>query len=798
MFWMVISRMLKCCVRFVKPVIQKIAPFWLLKIPINPQGLVALSINNPYLRRLRLCFLFTALLIGQSSASSEVSATDQEIEPVSIEEVQIETDEDIREEKINAIISLHPDSDTNAVWNHIETQLPSVEKEEEFEHALTGFSVLLTEEEADQIEELTAVKTVEEAKQYTASLKESVPFIGAEVVRNRLDENGVRLSGKGIKVGVIDTGIDYDHPDLRRNFKGGKDLVDQDDDPMETKKDGEAATFHGTHVSGIIAANGAVRGVAPEADLYVYRALGPGGHGSTNTILQAIEQAIEDEVDVLNLSLGSPVNGPDWPTSEALDRAAEAGIITVSSNGNSGPGMWSVGSPGTSEKTISVGASVPPLRQPQIHVNAEETMEIQPVQGTMPWRFHRPLMLADGGLGLESDLENIRGKAVLINRGGISIEEKLEMANKAGAAAVIIANNTAGAFPAGVEDPVKIPAVTVTKEDGAALEDMLEEKETVPLYTDYIEETDHMAGFSSRGPVAQSFAIKPDVVAPGVDIDSTVPEGYLALNGTSMAAPHVAGAAALIKQARPDWGPQQVKAALMNTAIPLDDDDAGLYPPYVQGAGRVEIPAALEATTLATPGSLSFGTIDEPDTHRIERNMTIENHDSRKRSYSFEAPTLLGTGLTWHLPTPLILEPGETEEVTIGLEIQPDVIDMDHIDGHVTLVGGREDIDIPFLLFKNEPDYPRITTFQLHELEDSYAYELYAPGGAEHVTILLYQPDTFSFAGEFDELQQIKPGVTERKIKKEDIDVEPGLYRALIQATYKGKEDTIETFVIIN
>jgi len=103
---------------------------------------------------------------------------------------------------------------------------------------------------------------------------------------------------------------------------------------METTKVG--ATLHGTHVAGIIAANGRMQGVAPEADIYAYRALGPGGQGTTEQVIEAIERAVEDGVDIINLSLGNSVNGPDWPTSEALDKAVELGVVAVTSNGNSG------------------------------------------------------------------------------------------------------------------------------------------------------------------------------------------------------------------------------------------------------------------------------------------------------------------------------------------------------------------------------------------------------------------------------------------------------------------------------
>ncbi|MGL4797430.1 MAG: S8 family serine peptidase, partial [Paraclostridium sp.] len=157
-------------------------------------------------------------------------------------------------------------------------------------------------------------------------MENSKPHLGID----KLHEEGIK--GKGMKVGVIDTGIDYNHPDLKDNYKGGYDFVDNDDSPMEaTPEDWKASglpehhpvagssyyTSHGTHVSGTVAGTGkntdsefATTGIAPEADLYAYRVLGPYGTGYTTDILAAIEKSVEDGMDVINLSLGANTNDP--------------------------------------------------------------------------------------------------------------------------------------------------------------------------------------------------------------------------------------------------------------------------------------------------------------------------------------------------------------------------------------------------------------------------------------------------------------------------------------------------------
>lgn len=172
-------------------------------------------------------------------------------------------------------------------------------------------------------------QTQHDMKKELEAKKQGSPFVLPEAL------NDTSFTGKGVTVGVIDTGIDYEHPDLRANYSGGFDVVDLDDDPMETTE--ELPTLHGTHVAGIIAADGALQGVAPDAEILAYRALGPGGSGTSIQVIAAMEEAVRDEVDIINLSLGNTVNGPDYPTSKAVNEAAKQGVAVVVANGNDGP-----------------------------------------------------------------------------------------------------------------------------------------------------------------------------------------------------------------------------------------------------------------------------------------------------------------------------------------------------------------------------------------------------------------------------------------------------------------------------
>ncbi|WP_368506041.1 S8 family serine peptidase [Alkalihalophilus sp. As8PL] len=692
--------------------------------------------------------------------------------------------------------------DVDEAVKEVMAQVPSGKVRKTFKRIYNGFSIELKKGELNLLKNVESVERVDHLASYETNLDGSVPFIGGDHVRGMFNRDGERLTGKGIKVAVIDTGIDYRHPDLQGNYKGGYDVVDYDDDPMETQSNQGVPTLHGTHVAGIIAANGQVKGVAPDAEIYAYRALGPGGQGTTEQVIEAIEKAVEDGVDVLNLSLGNTVNGPDWPTSVALDHAVEEGVVAVTSNGNSGPKMWTVGSPGTSTKAISVGASAPPIKTPYATVFGDDTeLTLFPMGGTMPWALKRDFPIVDGGLGTKEDLAEleVEGNVLIVKRGLIPFTEKAHNAKAAGAKAMIIYNNLPGAFVGVVEGGVKLPVVSVTKEDGDWLLNKLKEAhDDLSLRTIYREEEDFIAPFSSRGPVTQTWEVKPDLVAPGVSIDSTVPKGYLGLNGTSMSAPHVAGAAALLKQAHPEWSPEQIKAALMNSAKKLTSPEGERYLPHEQGAGRLQVDKALELKTLVYPGAVTFGkwTREDPREKR-EVTLTIENHDRVARTYHVTPPFEAPDGLQWEVPFATTLNPGEKREVVVELDMLPSVLAEGIHHGDILIEGGRETISVPYVFFIEEPDYPRLMAFNFGQGDekDTYRYELYLPGGAEEFGIVLYDPDTFEFVTFLDSKKDIGRGMVEGTL--EDIDLSDGVYKALIYAVNDGQEDTIEAWITI-
>ncbi|MGS2777398.1 S8 family serine peptidase [Robertmurraya sp. GLU-23] len=706
-------------------------------------------------------------------------------------------EEDPTTEKV-AIVTLPEKTNVHQIKELI-TPYPDLELRHIFTEALNGFSVKGTKGSLDKLAQTSKVESVSPVTTYSVQSETNTEIIGAESIRGYFDPKNQRLTGKGITVGVIDTGIDYNHPDLRRSYKRGYDLVDIDDDPMETKGMYGQSTLHGTHVAGIIAANGKIQGVAPDAKIIAYRALGPGGSGTTEQVLAAIEKAIKDKVDVLNLSLGNNVNGPDLPISLALNKAVENGIVAVTSSGNSGPNMWTVGSPGTAAKAISVGASTPLLKVPYLTIDGtKETLRLEPMQGSMDWKLDRSYEVVYGKLGKKEDLADVSGKIALIQRGELTFSEKAWYAQEAGAVAVIIFNNMNGEFAGNLDRPIDIPVATMSRELGLNIvKSMASQK--VLAKTNIIEEKDLLASFSSRGPVTSTWEIKPDVVAPGVAITSTIPGGYLALQGTSMAAPHVAGAAALIKQAHPDWGPEDIKAALMNTAIPIVDGKDVPYKTYEQGAGRIRIPEAIQTGTLVKPASLQFGKFKLVERqHEHTQQLTFKNVSNHRMSYRFEVPHQRD-GIQFELPQSFSVDAGKEKTVNVTMSVDPKELTKKIHEGHLTIMAGSQKVSVPYLYVLEEPNYPRIMGFEFGpgDKQGVYHYEVYLPGGADEFGIALFDPDTYRFVKFLDWKRNVGRGMLKMDILPDQLP-ENGLYLAKVFAKKAGKEDMVETGIAVS
>ncbi|RBP88253.1 Fn3 domain-containing protein [Cytobacillus firmus] len=585
-----------------------------------------------------------------------------------------------------------------------------------YKHAFNGVAMTIPANKAKALLESDEVKAVwsdlevqveppvteQQKSQDKAEPNRTITFPGIE----KLHQEG--FTGEGVKVGILDTGIDYNHPDLKGAYKGGYDFVDNDNDPMETTYDdwvkagkpyGVRAyyTQHGTHVAGIIAGQGtnesdtAVTGVAPDADIYAYRVLGQYGTGSTGTILAGIDQAVEDGMDVLNMSLGANYNDPLYVTSIAVNNAVLAGVTAVVSAGNSGNGMYTLGSPGTSPLALTVGASDTSITIPTfkgtLHADTNVSADLKLVAKGLDDKIEelkgQNLPVIDGENGSYNG-KDLNGKVILDTRGYIDLRSMINNAKKGGAKALLLYN----AYP--LEDVYlgegfdSIPVFSLSDERGNAMKQALASGSATfsfdAMGDPVVTGGDVLADFSSRGPSRVLYDIKPEVTAPGVSVMSTVPSymhgedqignyqyAYESLSGTSMAAPNVAGVAALLKQADPDMTPADIKTRLMNTADPLN----GEYSVFEVGAGRVNPHKAVHAqtniqvndetetsnggaATLAdegiqtikeTTGALSFGaqTIDGKHIREM-RSVTLYNNSEETKTYevNVEFQTLEG------------------------------------------------------------------------------------------------------------------------------------------------------------
>jgi len=248
----------------------------------------------------------------------------------------------------------------------------------EYSNVFSGIALNISAKDLDKIKNLPYVKSVSPNLEVKTLLMDSVPLIGADKVW-RLDRDGNKcgetgkecLTGKGVTIAIIDTGVDYTHPDLGGclgsgcKVIGGYDFVNKDNDPMDDHG-------HGTHVAATAAGKGVLKGVAPDASIVAYKVLNFKGNGYFDDIIAAIEKAIDpntdgdysDHMDIISMSLG--VNcagsssfecGSEDVLSTAVDNAVSNGIIAIVAAGNNGPGYFKIASPGTARKAITVGAS---------------------------------------------------------------------------------------------------------------------------------------------------------------------------------------------------------------------------------------------------------------------------------------------------------------------------------------------------------------------------------------------------------------------------------------------------------
>ena len=510
----------------------------------------------------------------------------------------------------------------------------------------------------------------------------SGPFIGTSIPY----QNG--YDGSGIVVSIIDTGIDLNHPDLEGQIIGGYDFVDNDEIPEDTNG-------HGTQVAGIIASNGNLKGIAPNSKILMYKVSEDGESVPSHLIIKAIEKSIEDNADIINISLG--INQTNTKIDQAVNKAVKNNIFVVTAAGNFGPELSTIGSPGINPNAITVGATFNNVTNSIVSTFEieDKSFNVFPMVGTQSLTEPIVSQIIFGKYGKVNDLleNDVEGSILLIERGSdieneiIYFSDKEKNASDVGARAIIVYNNEPGIFfgeliheyvDEGYEPT--IPALSVSRDDGLIIKEILQSGTKGTL--DVFYHPDFVAYFSSRGPVSP-FYIKPDLVAPGAFINTTDINGnYKISSGTSFAAPHVAGTAALILQKNPELTPQEVKSILMTTTDIVYDQFNDRFPIDVSGNGRVNASNAINAELIIMPPNLIF---DLSPANQIQtKHLKINEIDGESMSIRFEESHIVD--FDYDLDDKNIVINAKLTEQSLGEFESRVVINYDEIDYHIPII----------------------------------------------------------------------------------------------------------------
>ncbi|MFN0172147.1 MAG: S8 family serine peptidase [Bryobacteraceae bacterium] len=514
-------------------------------------------------------------------------------------------------------------------------------------------AIAVEAESAEALEALPGVKRVHPVRRHKLHLDQAVIV---HRVTEAIRIAGERADGRGIRIGILDTGIEASHPgfqDPGLTMPVGFPKVNHDRDLaltnakvivarsyanlFETREDDLSASDRVGHGTGAAMAaagapnqslQGAVAGIAPKAYLGNYKIFGSSGINETTTtdlILKALDDAVADGMDVVNLSLGdsvAPLLEVD-PEVDAVRRAAAAGVIVVVSAGNSGPDPGTIGSPGTAPAALTVGA----MRNARVFSASATIDGIRPylaTTGTGP-RPPAPVKAAlqdvanldSSGLACNPlPASSLSDRVALILRGTCTFQVKLANALRAGALAAIVYTSVDRPVTRMDAQGEQLPAVMVSYADGVDLKNRLTGNAQVVISVDFdlkavAVDPNQLSRFSSAGPSVNQ-AIKPEIVAVGEDLLTATQRsvssgglynetGYALMDGTSFSAPLAAGAAAILKASRPGLSAEQYRSILVTSATP--------FPAWVQqaGSGALNVESALYCQLTLQPATLGFG-----------------------------------------------------------------------------------------------------------------------------------------------------------------------------------------------
>jgi subtilisin family serine protease len=633
-----------------------------------------------------------------------------------------------------------------------------------FDGLFNGLSVRIDKGDLAKLSRIEGVKAIWPVLEAKTTAGEAAPEMATALAMTGADvaQSGLGYTGRGVKVAVMDTGIDIDHPDFGGNgtpgstlfpttriaygydfvgdaFTGGNTPV-PDDNPDD-------CGGHGSHVAGIIGANGVVKGVAPEVTLGAYRVFGCAGSTNSDIMIAAMERALADGMQVLNMSIGSAfMTWPQYPTAAAATRLVNKGVVVVASIGNSGGnGLYSAGAPGVGDKVIGV-ASFDNTRVTQfaftispdgraIGYGGATAAPVPQLSGTYPMaRTGTQTTTNDGCAALGTG--TLTGKVALIRRGTCGFYDKARNAQAAGAAGVVLYNNAPGTLTPTVAGAVAItiPVVMISQLNGNLIDSRLASGPVDLTWTNQTVTASSSTGglissFSSYGLDAE-LTVKPDIGAPGGDIWSTYPleyNGYANLGGTSMASPHTAGAVALLLEARPHTSAQSVRAILQNSADPKNwwgNPALGLDNVHRQGAGLLDVDDAILSTVRIEPGKLSLG---ESEAGPATRTLTLKNDGALDATFDLSHAPALSSGAPTNataintytgfasvaFSTPSITVPaGGTASIDVTIAANPSLADRSMYGGYVVFTpqGGGQTYRVPYAGFKGDYQSVQVLT----------------------------------------------------------------------------------------
>lgn len=554
---------------------------------------------------------------------------------------------------------------------------------------------------------------------------------------------GAANAGAGVKVAIVDTGIDFTHPCFSddgypaqtqlgdHNFTNNKVIAAKvfNNKTPSRGYTAEAIQDHGTHVAGTVACNldtpatvsGVdipydMSGVAPAALLGNYNVF-PGDvtDARSEDIMNALEAAYADGFDVANMSLGGGAHGIQDLLTIAVDNLDLANMVVAVAAGNSGPGHYTVESPGSAARALTAGAStVPHFVGAPLSFNSTTIGLASGDFAVVSADLTAPLGVVTGsvgGLGTACSAlpaNSLGGMIAVLSRGTCTFSTKISNAQAAGAVAVVVVNNVAGDPTAMAQDGTPnqptIPAYMASLAERAGLVAANGASATISATLSYFSTTnvDIMAGFSSQGPTDVDFRVKPDVVAPGVNVLSSIPHQFCDappcfafFQGTSMATPHLAGSAAVVRGQHPTWSAAQVRSAIVNTA------DLGVLKDYqtgaqivtdvnITGAGRENLLSAVNASVALDPVSVSFGAVPSGSGQTNSFVLTLTNLTGGTQTVGV-AVGVGGGGVNYSVsPSSLSLPAGGSGTVTVTMSADRGAAGGDHSAWLTVSLGGAE------------------------------------------------------------------------------------------------------------